>query len=348
MTQFSLTDIKDVLPQIYGTKFTKVINTSAPFLKAVKHVQGAGKNLAWQGAIDDDTDLDFAVDGANAPTATQTPVVAPVIDWALMLGTVELSTGAMEDASEYAEGIQSMKIAEILNTQFDLKLAKGVRTIAKSFYTGRGVRDGYATEPVSIFSALAGSYGGVTNGKWVGQVDTAAAVLSRSKIAELERLVYAEGSGEQPNFLVMDTITFNKYRDLFTAYTHIAPQVGAAAYNWAPTNLFYENMQIVRDRNLDSLVVAAKGGDGYGRLLMLNTNDIELQYKGRSADVMAIHALKEGAEMTGLRDEKVGIPFYLEYLAKNGYAERFQVSAKYAWKVGNPSLHGAMTKIVLS
>lgn len=343
MTQFSIADIKDVLPQVYGSKFTRVINASVPFVKAVKHVNGYGHNWAWQGSIDDGSDLSFYADGADAPTETQTPVVGPVLSWGLNLASIELSTSAIEDASEYSDAIQSREIAKILDLQFDAKIAKGVRTMGKSFYTGRGVRSGQPDEPVNVFDALAGSYAGVTNEKWVGQVDTTHEALSLVKLRELERLIYTNGSGEVPNFVVCDSRTFNKYRDLFTQYTHVMPQAGAAAYNWAPTNLFFESMQVIRDRNLDSLVT----GDGYGRLLMLNVNDIELVYKSRKADIMAVHAVKEGMEMTGTREERIGVPLYIEDLAKKGYAERFMVSCKYLWRIGNPSLHGCMTKINL-
>ncbi len=341
-----LTDVANALSQRFAYKLSRQFNRQTVLANIIPSESTTnGKNVAWDTEFSGAVALSHSegVDIAGSELTVDIDLPAN-LSWAIYTQSFQVSETQLDAAAMSAGSAEAL--VNLLSSRFESGSMKLASLINADLWTGTGVSGGIANIVGILGGALevSGVYAGIdraTYAEWKGNVLANGGIpraLTIDLMDQMDANIY-RNSGIKPNVIVCDPDTFRKYKGLFEPLRRIEGTGPIPNYSTSTSELFYNGMPILRDKDAP-----------LGTMAFLNTDQLRKVYLPSSfmsvADVMKVRE-SEGMGGNGEPGDAtpIAIPFKLSNLAKNGDSFKFMTKAQLNLKVMRPNSMGYISDI---
>lgn len=323
------------LAQAFRDDVVRQINRRVMFLKMVKVVPGAGKNLAWVPEKDGQLAENYA-EGADAANFGSDGQASAILNWGLYRSNFHVSKFAMDTAASSGtpQGNVALWARNLVNAT-----AKLASHLNGECFAGTDTTDGIiglaeaAGKDDNTYASIDRSQVGNSYFRPTVVDPGAPTAPTFALIRDDVRKIY-EACGENPDVAVTTPAIFNKIGSLFDATRRQVDEImtarGVVRLSFGFQALELDGMMFVKDK--DSTASA---------IYYLNTNHVEMQYLP-SADMSGLPQYMVPAD-DGFGPVPLGMTY--EMLAKNGPSERAEVLFTGQLKIDRPNACGARKNV---
>ncbi len=330
-------NINAALSVTYSMKMTDQVNRQAVGLKKLRAVPGdSGKSVNWNVKFTNSKTAASYADGADVDASEYgtNKKESAIIQY----GRYRCPASVTDDAAIYAANSlgNPRELMRLLDNEINDSLTTLAKKLNQDLYIGDGT-DGSSNPTIVGFHGAAclnsGSYAGLARGtysEWAGNVlgnGSVARPLTDDLLRQAEQQAW-EGGGSKPNMILTTGGVHRKYAGLFGSIQRVqtagqSPVVLAMGTN----DLMWSNMPVERDADAPT-----------GKLVMFNTDDVELVYPSELDPLVqeiTLHARKLGKLKDG--EEQFVIPVVIEELARTGNAVKVNVWTLLQLRVRRPN-----------
>lgn len=349
MAAVNLAAIADSLATLFEDKIASSINRAVVLNQLIPYKNGTGKNLSWNARFGTAAPATAVIaDGADVSVYNSDTKVPATLQWGTyhdafsITGKARAAAAVTGNPSDL-EDLYSEEMEESVNR---LAMAIGV-----DVYTGDGASDtlhGLRDSSVAAIGAT-GTYAGisrVTYAQWQSTVLANGGVpraLTFGLMRQMRRLIY-DASGQKPDLIVCDTVTHQKYGELFGDNRRYVQEVRI------------RGEKIVLDGGyqvleFDGIPVVEDGNCPAGTMLFLNSRYIRMRALPHAPD--EINQGKGMIPLYGTEEEQFGVGntglvARINPLAITGDAYKFQLIVYPQIQLVKCNVHGALTDLQTS
>lgn len=330
--------LQNVLNLTFRNVIADNLNQRTILLKRIRKTRGGGKNIAFDVKVARGTSAGSYASGANITGDDNDIEVPAVLQWKRVKAEFKVTGDALAAA-------MSSTGPEAFSKLFTKQIMDATKNLAKNlnfqiYGDGTG-NTGLDVDGLGALIANTGTYAGInraTYAPWRSNVlanGGTPRALTVDLLRQLNRAIFV-ASGFEPDFIITDPITYDKYAALFDPIKRVI--VGdEKPMDLGTRDLAFEGVPVIRDPDCPA-----------GKLYMLTQDELEFQQLPVVMDGPMEDGQPDGDAELESGDGEVGIEAGIELLGKVGDAYRGFIKVYGNMVSEHPNQQGVIADIDVS